>query len=409
MKRDHPGKGRLRVLSISGATLPPLGADTWIHALILGALDRSTHALHAACVAGPASAPTPTYLILSRIPDLRVRTVRFGREVSARSRFSKLGAVLDAPRALMSLIGLVAYVRRNHIEIIHTSDRPRDALAAVIIARLSRTKCIVHSHVAFGEWMGAALRWSLKRGDALVAVSAFVARSLVASGHDPARIHVVLNAIDPGEWSPGKDRESARRELGVPTSSPVLLSVSRLFREKGLAELLEAVASIRALVPDVRVVIAGSDVTPGHSFSKELQSIIQQRGLEENVIFTGYRSDVARLMAAADVFAMPSFEEPFGLVYAEAMAMKLPVVGLDSGGVPEIVEHGVTGLLSNPGDISTLATNLLRLINNRDLRLKMGEAGRRVVEERFTPSRLAGDMAKVYALLAERQPVTQPG
>ena len=104
----------------------------------------------------------------------------------------------------------------------------------------------------------------------------------------------------------------------------------------------------------------------------------------------------ARLMAAADIYAMPSFEEPFGLVYAEAMAMKLPVVALNSGGVPELIEHGVTGLLSEPGDRAALAANLLALLRDPDRCSRMGEAGRATIENRFTPADLARGIQSVY-------------
>ena len=88
------------------------------------------------------------------------------------------------------------------------------------------------------------------------------------------------------------------------------------------------------------------------------------------------RSDIAELLAACDVFALPSFEEPFGLVFAEAMAMKRPVVALANGGTPEVVEHGKCGLLSPPGDIDALAANLIRLLDNPELRTQFGEHGR---------------------------------
>ena len=97
---------------------------------------------------------------------------------------------------------------------------------------------------------------------------------------------------------------------------------------------------------------------------RELAALADELGVDDSVVFTGRRSDVARLMAAADVFAMPSLEEPFGLVYLEAMAMRLPVVALDSGGTPEVVEHGRSGLLSAPGDIDALAANIVELLSD---------------------------------------------
>ena len=138
----------------------------------------------------------------------------------------------------------------------------------------------------------------------------------------------------------------------------------------------------------------------GGVFEAELAELVEHLGVERNVTFTGRRSDVRRLMAAADVYAMPSFGEPFGLVFLEAMAMRLPVVALDNGGTPEVVEHGKTGLLSSPGDVDAVAQHLLTLMRSPDLRAQMGAQGRRRVEQRFTTDRQAADMAAVYALIA---------
>jgi glycosyltransferase involved in cell wall biosynthesis len=104
-------------------------------------------------------------------------------------------------------------------------------------------------------------------------------------------------------------------------------------------------------------------------------------------------------MSACDVFAMPSFEEPFGLVFAEAMAMCRPVVAISSGGALEVVSDGETGLLSPPGDPDALAENLCRILGDRTLGLQMGRAGRRRVEKEFSPERLSSDFAQLYTSL----------
>jgi glycosyltransferase involved in cell wall biosynthesis len=106
------------------------------------------------------------------------------------------------------------------------------------------------------------------------------------------------------------------------------------------------------------------------------------------------------MMAMADIYAMPSHEEPFGLVFCEAMAMKKPVVALNNGGTPEVVEHGKSGLLSAPGDIEGLAANVLTLLRDPALRARMGEYGRERVRAHFTPARMARDVERIYAALA---------
>jgi glycosyltransferase involved in cell wall biosynthesis len=237
----------------------------------------------------------------------------------------------------------------------------------------------------------------LRRADALIAISEFVATTLVGSGHRPERIHVVLNAIDTERWTPGSGREEVRHEFGIGPDAPIVLTVCRLFEEKGPRQLIEAMPAIRAEHPDARLLVVGSEMQRG--YRGELEDLARDLGLNGSVIFTGQRRDVPQLMAAADVYAMPSHWEPFGLVFAEAMAMQLPVVALDSGGAPEVIANGVTGLLSPLGDQEALTANLSALLADPARRARMGERGRALVLDRFGLARMARDVERVYAEL----------
>ncbi|MET0577432.1 MAG: glycosyltransferase family 4 protein, partial [Ilumatobacteraceae bacterium] len=118
------------------------------------------------------------------------------------------------------------------------------------------------------------------------------------------------------------------------------------------------------------------------------------------VRFLGRRGDVGAVMAAADIFAMPSHEEPFGLVFLEAMAMERPVVALADGGTLEVVDHDRNGLLSSWKDADQLVANLSTLIADPARRAAMGECGRHHVIERFTVQRMAADVAALYRRIA---------
>jgi glycosyltransferase involved in cell wall biosynthesis len=169
-----------------------------------------------------------------------------------------------------------------------------------------------------------------------------------------------------------------------------------LFPAKGVAELLTAFAGVRHRVPDAHLVIAGHDVSSDGAYLTELQQLAVDLGVAGEVHFVGRRDDVQNLMAAADVFALPSPHEPFGLVYLEAMSMQLPVVGPNHGGASEIVEHGETGLLSTPDDLGALESNIVTLLEDPSLRSEMGRRGRERVETLFTLSRQCEVMAEVY-------------
>jgi glycosyltransferase involved in cell wall biosynthesis len=385
---------RTRVLFINSA-LPP-GADTWIHLLLLRNLSQREFEPHAA---GQSGSFAQAFNESDTIPGVTIRPTNFGPSLWRRSTLQKLASGIGAVPAAASLLGLVAYIRHHRIEILHSTDRPRDAIACVILAALTGAKALIHAHVNYGEWMGRGVKWAFGQADAIVGVSNHTAKTFVEGGYRADRVHAVLNAIEPSRWDPSVDPMLGRTSLGVPDGAPLILSVARLFPGKGHFELLSALGLVKRNYPNVRLAIVGSDYPADSGTTQMLRKHAGELGLSENVLFTGQRSDVALLLAACDIFSLPSFEEPFGLVFAEAMAMKRPVVALTNGGTPEVVEHGKCGLLSSPGDIDGLAANLLQLLNNAELRTRFGEYGRLRVEEHFTPQRMASDFAALYARL----------
>ena len=393
------GSGKLGILFVHSATQPPLGADTWVQSQIVSGLDKSRFAAHVACAIGAPAHPTPTYKIMRDIQGINVVPIDFGRERWSFARYPRARTLLAALPAASSVVRLARYIRRHEIAIIHTTDRPRDAVACVILARLTRARCIVHAHVAFNpDWMGRFLQRAIRRADGLIAISEFVASTLRSAGIDSSRIHVVPNAIDASGWNPGVGREERRKEFGFSSGDHVVLTVCRLFPAKGPTELIRALALVHAVRSDVRLLIVGREMERG--YADTLKSLAMELGLERHVILAGQRSDVPALMAAADIYAMPSRFEPFGLVYLEAMAMELPVVALNDGGTPEVVEDGRDGLLSHPDDVRSLADNLLRLVNEPHTRAEMGRHGRHRAQTFFTIDRMARGCESVYRLLA---------
>jgi glycosyltransferase involved in cell wall biosynthesis len=386
---------KTRVLFLSSPAFT--GADTWIHYLILRNLDPERVDRYAAGQVGFPGSPAPAFEELRSIPGVILRPTDFGPTFFQLDAREKRRSIVRVVPAVTSLLGLAAYIRRHRIQIIHSTDRPRDAIACATLSALSGAKSVIHVHVKFDDWMGRGVRWAFGRADALIGVSNFVANSLVAGGYAPSRVHAVLNAIDPAAWDPELDPSLGRRSLGVERGVPLVVSVSRLFYWKGHTELIRALALVKRDVPDVRLAIVGADYPPGSGVTAKLRETAAECGVGDSVSFTGQRSDIAALLAASDVFALPSHEEPFGLVYAEAMAMKRPVIAIDKGGAPEVVRHGETGLLSPLGDIPALASNIVRLLKDPSARARMGEAGRSRVEASFTPSRLAADVEAVYS------------
>jgi glycosyltransferase involved in cell wall biosynthesis len=160
-------------------------------------------------------------------------------------------------------------------------------------------------------------------------------------------------------------------------------------------------AKVKEQYDNFRLLVVGEDdprAHPGHgSYTAELRELAEKLDIKDQIVFTGYRRDVAQLMAACDIYTMPSFEEPFGMVYLEAMCMQKPIVALDNGGAREVVEHNKSGLLSAPQDIDQLAQNIVTLINDSEMRMRMGEHGRERAVAYFTPERMALDTEHIYS------------
>ena len=386
---------RPRVLFITSPRA--IGADTWVHLLLLRHLSQERFDLHAAGQLADSDEPARALEALRDIPGIAIKPTHFGPSLYQQSTLKKLESALGALPAAASLLGLANYIRSHRIQILHATDRPRDALACVALAALTGAKAVIHVHVEYGDWMSRGVKWAMGRADALVGISAFVAESLRLAGYRSERVHAVLNGIDLARWDPELSPLPGRESLKVSAHVPLIVSIARIFGAKGHAELIRALALVKAELGDVRLAIVGSDYPEGSGATRELTKLAAELGLAENVIFTGQRQDIPSLLAASDVFALPSHREPFGLVYAEAMAMKRPVVALTNGGTPEVVTHGETGLLARPGDIHELAAHLLKLLRDPALRASLGANGRRAVEARFTAPRLADDFAALYA------------
>lgn len=408
-----------RVLFLQSQTF--FGADSAIHAQLMEHFDHNETEVHVACNRRPDANPQMTALDrIVQIPGIRVRPTEFGPTVFSCPAGERLWRSLtQGPQVPLHLLALAAYIKRERIQLLHGTEKPRDAFYGVLLGKLTGAKSVIHMHVRYADWLSPTVRWALRHADAVVGVSEFVSKTVVAAGIPTERVHTVVNALDTrcGKWEPRSPEEAAgvRKEFGIAPDAVLVGCCSRLFRWKGQTELIQAVARILPECPNLHLMIVGEDdsrANPGGgSFCDELKTLVAQHGIEERVTFTGFRQDIPRLMGAFDIYAMPSFEEPLGMVYLEAMALGKPVVAYHSGGVPEIVENGVTGLLTEPYKIDALAQSLLRLALNPALRRTMGLAGRERVLRESTPTQMCARMEQVYRaiLTGKREAETAVG
>ena len=239
-------------------------------------------------------------------------------------------------------------------------------------------------------------RTGLESADAVIAVSDAVADDIVRvyPAIPRERVHVIHNGVDPDDYRPGGDPDVLRR-FGVDPDRPVVLFVGRITRQKGIDILLRAA---RLLPAGVQLVLrAGSPDTAEIRQEVDAEvAALRAEGRDVTFIDANLsRADLTGLLGSASVFCCPSIYEPFGLVNVEAMACAVPVVATAVGGIPEIVEHGTTGLLTAV-DADELAGALNRLLDDPDVAAKMGAAGRERVVERFSWARVAARTADLY-------------
>jgi glycosyltransferase involved in cell wall biosynthesis len=281
-------------------------------------------------------------------------------------------------------------------DVVHTHDLFGWALGPAVLRAAGRP-VVAHDHGAAGR--AGALRRRLARAVERriarhVAVSEFARRALV-EGHGiaPERVEVVPNGRDPAELASARPRAEVRRALGVAPEDVLVLAVARLAPEKGLEPLLDGFAAAAAApgAPPLALAIAGDG---------PLREPLAARA-RGRVRLLGFRPDVPDLLAAADVFALTSRAEAFGLALVEAAFAGLAAIGARAGGIPEIVAPEETGLLVPPDDAPAVAAAIARLARDPALRARFGAAARARAEGRFTLARAVARFDEIYARARE--------
>jgi glycosyltransferase involved in cell wall biosynthesis len=184
---------------------------------------------------------------------------------------------------------------------------------------------------------------------------------------------------------------SVHAAFWLPTHAPVVGNIGALVPHKGQRHLIDAAALVLRDVPDARVVILGEG-----ELRSSLEHQVKGLHLEKHVLLPGFRDDVLALLKGFDIFVMSSETEGLGTSILDAMACGKPVVGTKTGGIPEVVEDGVTGFLVEPRDPRALARAITTLLQDESLRTRMGAAGLARLREHFTVDRMVGETLGVY-------------
>jgi glycosyltransferase involved in cell wall biosynthesis len=241
-----------------------------------------------------------------------------------------------------------------------------------------------------------ALRWTLRHAAALTAITEDCRQHALRAGAPDQALHLVFNGTDLRRFSPAPHGNGA---VDPRFGSHMIFACRQLFPRKGIRFLIEAAAALKPRFPDLKVVVAGD------GFERpELIGLAESLGIAPDVTFLGWvpNSELPPYYHAAAVSVVPSLEEGFGIPAAEAMGCQIPVVATDAGGLPEVVEHGVTGLIVPRGDSTALADAIGALLADPARRAQMGRAGRERALRLFDWDRTAEHLERIYAEVLPR-------
>lgn len=317
---------------------------------------------------------------------------RRARSVATRLPLAFAQRLANAHRTLVRRVrDWRVVLRERRVDLVHINNSCAYDQDLALAARLEGIPCIAHQrgmarHIG---WFERRMALGMKR---VIAISGAVRDNLASHG---VRSQLLYDAIDPRRVSVTVTGDNLRRSLGIPADAPVIGIVGNVKRWKGQKTVLMAMRTIVGVQPDVHCVFVGAFSEP--QYQQELLELASAERLAGRVHFLGYQRHPANWMALMDVVIHASIEpEPFGIVLLEAMALSKPVVATDCGGPVDIVEEGVTGYRVPPGDPAKLSVRVLELLSQRELRERMGIAGRARLENRFAISGQVRQIENLY-------------
>lgn len=302
---------------------------------------------------------------------------------------------------IKAIIRLASIERNMGAHIVHSHGRRADFAAAMAVF-LNKTPALITTlHEPMNRDMNLAPRNDLfarfysamlkARFDKILTVSESTAREAVDSGGLPStKVASFKNGIDIEKFNAPVDRDGVRRELNLSPEDRVIIWIGHLAPRKDPECLFRAVRKISKDFP-IRVIMVGDGV-----LRDSLKMRIREWGIEESVRFVGRVSETVRYIKASDIFVLTSRMEGLSRSLLEAMAGGLPAIATDAGGAPEVIEHGVNGLIVPVGDDTALADSIRQLISNPGIMKNMAELGMERVRREYTAEIMAKQTAEHY-------------
>jgi glycosyltransferase involved in cell wall biosynthesis len=287
-------------------------------------------------------------------------------------------------------------IRQAGVDIVHFSDE-KAAYHNSFAALLSRSRTICHLRVSYPYL-------SLRHRLCLIPVQSFIfvskeAKESFGMSLPSRKVRVIYDAVEVPTGDMVASNADVRREFGIPDASTLIGMVARVSPQKDYFTLASAAAEVLLKYPDARFLIVGDNslVALNRDHYGKVFQKLNELGIAEKFIFTGHRSDVTRLIAAMEICVLCTHREGFPLSILETMAMRKPVVATAVGGIPEIVDTGLTGYLHQHENSNELATTIMHLIENPEKANQIGLAAFNLVREHYSRQKFSEEISRAYA------------
>ncbi|MFH1761856.1 MAG: glycosyltransferase family 4 protein [bacterium] len=285
-------------------------------------------------------------------------------------------------------------IYKQRIDLVHTNNFKSLPLG-LISTIFSDIPLVVHHRDIYPKFSLATLFFivlALKKKLRIICISKAVLQSL--PGIALKKSEVIYNGVT--RKQPAMTRSRLLNELNLPENSRPVLYVGRIVPWKGVELLIKAFARVNTVLPDTCLLLVGSVMYWDPAYLGELKTKVRALGLEKKILFTGHRENTEDYYANADILVLPSKNEPFGRILVEAMLQKCPVLGLNEGGVPELIKHGENGFLIPSADPGDIAQSIISALSSRKLLARLGENGSAFALKHFTGERYVNQIQLCY-------------
>jgi glycosyltransferase involved in cell wall biosynthesis len=291
-----------------------------------------------------------------------------------------------------------ALLRTGCFDLLHANEA-HAVSAAWLAGAHKRVPFVISRRVGYPIGKSRIARARYEVAARIVANSKWVAEQAAASSIPRDKLTVVYEGAEiPPRFTPGQ-RQAARKRWQISDDAPLLGCVGVLLPDKGQEWLIRALAEVRKEFPAAKLLLAGDGPCRA-----QLESLAQQLGVANAVIFAGFVTDVESVYAALDMFLLPSFFEALNNSLLAAMAYEIPSISFNRGALGEIIEDGQSGLLVEAANLPALQNAALTILRDPLRAGKMGEAGRKRIAENFSAQKMIEGMIAVYETLARKNP-----